>query len=239
MSNPNPFSNNKWSRPNTSTYGLNNSWYQSKSRRHLRRRQQLDLIQRELRREKEAQLGSCIKQISKDCKEMLKKRIEEIMQYNNTLNQPQSINNAQNIFRRYKCFHCKQRGHILKFYPMDDKNKDMATMRDTSEFAKEAKEVIKPTKPSVILKYPECVHFSTTCMIKGTDHANWDDIWYISNQTDKHLCYKLDFFCNIKENFMVNKLDNKMKLLFIYGIREVVIKDGGQGYLIPGVHYAS
>ncbi|GKD33621.1 ARID DNA-binding domain-containing protein [Tanacetum coccineum] len=238
MSNPNPFSNNKWSRPNTSTYGLHNSWYQSKSGRHLRRRQQLDFIQRELRREKEAQLGSCIKQISKDCKEMLKKKMEEIMQYNNTINQPQSINNAQNRFRRYKCFHCKQRGHILKFCPMDDKNKDMATKRDTSEFAKETKEVIKPTKPSVMLKYPECIHFSTTCMIKGTDHANWDDIWYISNQTDKHLCYKLDFFCNIKENFMVNKLDNQMKLLFTYGIGEVVIKDGGQGYLIPGVHYA-
>nr|GEY08604.1 ARID DNA-binding domain-containing protein [Tanacetum cinerariifolium] len=75
-------------------------------------------------------------------------------------------------------------------------------------------------------------------MIKGTDHANWDDIWYISNQTDKHLCYKLDFFCNIKESFMVNKLDNQMKLLFTYGIGEVVIKDGGQEYLIPGVHYA-
>ncbi|GKE68298.1 ARID DNA-binding domain-containing protein [Tanacetum coccineum] len=148
----------------------------SKSGRHLRRRQQLDFIQRELRREKEAQLGSCIKQISKDCKEMLKKKMEEIMQYNNTINQPQSINNAQNRFRRYKCFHCKQRGHILKFCPMDDKNKDMATKRDTSEFAKETKEVIKPTKPSVMLKYPKCIHFSTTCMIKGTDHANWDDI---------------------------------------------------------------
>ncbi|GJY57436.1 hypothetical protein Tco_0456551 [Tanacetum coccineum] len=121
MSNPNPFSNNKWSRPNTSTYGFHNSWYQSKSGRHLRRRQQLDFIQRELRREKEAKLGSCIKQISKDCKEMLKKKMEEIMQYNNTINQPQSINNAQNIFRRYKCFHCKQRGHILKFCDTSEK----------------------------------------------------------------------------------------------------------------------
>nr|GEV30219.1 ARID DNA-binding domain-containing protein [Tanacetum cinerariifolium] len=104
---------------------------------------------------------------------------------------------------------------------MDDKNKDMATKIDTSEFAKETKEVIKPTKPSVMPKYPECIYVSTTCVIKGTDHANWDDIWYISNQTDKHLCYKLDFFCNIKESFTVNKLDNQIKLLFTYGIREV------------------
>ncbi|GJW33461.1 ARID DNA-binding domain-containing protein [Tanacetum coccineum] len=29
-----------------------------------------------------------------------------------------------------------------------------------------------------------------------------------------------------------------MKFLFTYGIGEVTIKDGGQGYLIPGVHYA-
>nr|GEY44676.1 ARID DNA-binding domain-containing protein [Tanacetum cinerariifolium] len=111
------------------------------------------------------------------------------------------------------------------------------TKTDTSEIAKETKEVIKPTKPSVILKYPECIHFFAKCTIKGTDQGIWDDIWYISNQTDKHLCYKLDFFCNIKEEFIANKLDNQLKFLFTYGIGEVIIKDGGQGYL-TGVHYA-
>ncbi|GJY83594.1 ARID DNA-binding domain-containing protein [Tanacetum coccineum] len=111
----------------------------------------------------------------------------------------------------------------------------MATKTDMSNFARERKEDFKP---SVMLKYPESIHFSTTCMIKGTDHANWDDIWYISNQTDKHLCYKLDSFCNIKEGFSVNKLENQMKFLFTYGIGEVLIKDDGQGYLVPGVYYA-
>ncbi|GJX88636.1 hypothetical protein Tco_0340650 [Tanacetum coccineum] len=75
----------------------------------------------------------------------------------------------------------------------------MVTKTDISVLARETKEEVMPIKPSVMLKYPDSIHFSTTCMIKGTDHANWDDIWYISNQTDKHLCYKLDFFCNIKE----------------------------------------
>ncbi|GKA64739.1 ARID DNA-binding domain-containing protein [Tanacetum coccineum] len=233
MANPNPFQS-KWSRPNRSTYGLPNIWYQSKSGRHLERRQHLDFIQRELRRQKEAELGSCIKQISRDCKEMLKKKMEEILQYNNTLNQPQSTNIAQDKYKNYKCFQCKQKGHIVKFCP-DNKKEDMAAKTDMSNFARERKEDFKP---SVMLKYPESIHFSTTCMIKGTDHANWDDIWYISNQTDKHLCYKLDSFCNIKEGFSVNKLENQMKFLFTYGIGEVLIKDDGQGYLVPGVYYA-
>nr|GEZ30391.1 ARID DNA-binding domain-containing protein [Tanacetum cinerariifolium] len=114
----------------------------------------------------------------------------------------------------------------------------MAARTDMSNFARERKEDFKPNTPSVMLKYPESIHFSTTCIIKGTDHANWDDIWYISNQTDKHLCYKLDSFCNIKERFSVNKLENQMKFLFTYGIGEVLIKDDGQGYLVPGVYYA-
>nr|GEY68249.1 ribonuclease H-like domain, reverse transcriptase, RNA-dependent DNA polymerase [Tanacetum cinerariifolium] len=113
----------------------------------------------------------------------------------------------------------------------------MAAKTVMSNFARERKEDFKPNKPSVMLKYPESIHFSTTCMIKGTDHTNWDDIWYISNQTDKHLCYKLDSFCNIKEGFSVNKLEKQMKFLFTYGVFEVLIKDDGQGYLVPGVYY--
>nr|GEV84380.1 ARID DNA-binding domain-containing protein [Tanacetum cinerariifolium] len=36
----------------------------------------------------------------------------------------------------------------------------------------------------------------------------------------------------------VNKLEDQMKLPFTYGIGEVLIKYGGQGYLVPGVYYA-
>nr|GEW06738.1 SPX domain, EXS [Tanacetum cinerariifolium] len=35
-----------------------------------------------------------------------------------------------------------------------------------------------------------------------------------------------------------DKLDAQRKFLFTYGMREVVIKNNGQRYLIPGVHYA-
>nr|GFA20682.1 ARID DNA-binding domain-containing protein [Tanacetum cinerariifolium] len=169
---------------------------------------------------------------------MLKKQMEEILQYNNTVNQQQSTNIAHDKYKNYKCFQCKQKGHIVKFCPEDNKKEDMIAKTDMSNFVRERKEDFKPNKPSVMLKYPESIHFPTTCLIKGTDHANWDDIWYIRNQTDKHLCYKLDSFCNIKEGFSVNKLENQMKFLITYGIGEVLIKDDGQGYLVPGVYYA-
>nr|GEX05035.1 ARID DNA-binding domain-containing protein [Tanacetum cinerariifolium] len=110
--------------------------------------------------------------------------------------------------------------------------------KDSSENTKESEEDVKPANPTVVLKYSESIHFTTKCMIKGTDHETWDDIWYISNHTDKNLCYKQDFFYNIEEAFLVNKLDDQMKLLFTYGIGEVLIRDGVQGYLVLGVYYA-
>nr|GEX09561.1 ARID DNA-binding domain-containing protein [Tanacetum cinerariifolium] len=115
---------------------------------------------------------------------------------------------------------------------------DPVRHKDSSENTKDSEEDVKPANPTVVLKYPESIHFSIKCMITGTDHRTWDDIWYISNHTDKHLCCKQDFFCNIKDAFTVNKLDDQMKLLFTYEIGEVLIRDGGQGYLVPGVYYA-
>nr|GEY21908.1 ARID DNA-binding domain-containing protein [Tanacetum cinerariifolium] len=181
-------------------------------------------------REKEARLGSCIKQITNDCKDMLRKKLNEIELYNSTI--------PQNKYRRHKCFKCKQRGHILKFCPIKPKINDKSAEILTSESEKETKEVLKPTKPSVNLKYPECIHFQTKGILKGTDQGNWDDFWYLSNNIDKHLCYKLNSFCNIKEIVLIDKLDDQRKFLFTYGMGEVVIKNDDQGYLIPGVNYA-
>nr|GEZ55491.1 ARID DNA-binding domain-containing protein [Tanacetum cinerariifolium] len=183
----------------------------SKLGKHLRRRQHFNFIQRELRREKEARIGSCIKQISKDCKEMLKKKMEEIMLYNSTISHPHSDNNSQNKYKRYKCFHCKQRRHILKTCPMNKKNKDKVIEINISEAAKEPKEFIKSTKLTVMLKYPECIQLQT----KAYSKEQTKDIGTI-----------------------FDKLDDQRKFLFTYGMGEVVIKNDGQGYLIPGVHYA-
>nr|GEV69503.1 ARID DNA-binding domain-containing protein [Tanacetum cinerariifolium] len=121
---------------------------------------------------------------------------------------------------------------------MDNKDEGMHMKTDTRNLARGKMEGFKTTKPIVMLKYPESIHFSITCMIRGTDLADWDDIWYVSNQIDKHVCYKLDTFCNIKEDFSITKLENQMKFLFTYGIGEVLIEDGGQGFIVPRVHYA-
>ncbi|GJU28208.1 ARID DNA-binding domain-containing protein [Tanacetum coccineum] len=67
----------------------------------------------------------------------------------------------------------------------------------------------KQREPKESLKYPEFIHFKPRGIIKGTD----------------------------KEEFLVEKLEGQIKLLFTYGMGEVLIKDGSNGYLIPGVDY--
>ncbi|GJV30455.1 ARID DNA-binding domain-containing protein [Tanacetum coccineum] len=173
------FLDKKWSRPSSSAYGQTNMWHQSKPGRSLRKRLQYDFIQRKLRREKEAQIGTCIRQITQDCKEMLRKKMEEIKLYNSTINQPQ----FQNKHRRHKCFKCRQRGHVIKNCPMKKLNEGIEKNGNRSETEKAKNEVLMASKPSVSIKYPESIHFETKCMLKGTDQGHWDNIWFPANLT--------------------------------------------------------
>nr|GEU82346.1 ARID DNA-binding domain-containing protein [Tanacetum cinerariifolium] len=159
---------------------------------------------------------------------MLKDKMKEVMQYNSILNQP----NAQGRYKNYKCFHCKQMGHIAKFYPMDYK-------KEVSDMKKDTKvQGFKASKSTELITYPKIIHFSTTCMIKDTDLTNWDKIWYISDQINRHVCYKLDNFYNIKEGFSVTKLKNQKKFLFTYELGEVLIEESGKSIMILGMYYA-
>ncbi|GJY13562.1 ARID DNA-binding domain-containing protein [Tanacetum coccineum] len=130
MINTNTFLEKRWSRPSSSACGLPNMWYQSKLGRPLRKRLQYDFIQRQLKREKEAQLGNRIRQITHDCKEMLRRKMEEIELYNSTINQPKSHNISQNRNRKHKCFKCRQRGHVIKNCPMKNKEHDEGKKRE-------------------------------------------------------------------------------------------------------------
>nr|GEW69812.1 ARID DNA-binding domain-containing protein [Tanacetum cinerariifolium] len=95
-----------------------------------------------------------------------------------------------------------------------------------------------PAQPEVTLKYLEFIYFTTNGILKGVDQGLWDDFWYLSRSTDKHYCSNLNMFCNIRENFLVSKLEKQKKFLFTYGMEEVIIKPVFQAYLIPGVYYA-
>ncbi|GJU55027.1 hypothetical protein Tco_1228741 [Tanacetum coccineum] len=116
------------------------------------------------------------------------------------------------------------------------------TLDDTKTTQKQEKETAAAIpslpEPKVSIKYPEFIHFRTRGIIDGTDKGSWDDFWYISNTSNKHMTADLKFFLNLKEEFAVEPLEEQDKFLFTYGIGEVLIENGDTTYTIPGVHYA-
>ncbi|GJT73407.1 ARID DNA-binding domain-containing protein [Tanacetum coccineum] len=246
MVNSNSFLEAKW-RDRTKHRGHKQQWYQSEIHgRPPRKTSQVEFLQRQIKREKENRLGRCVRQITKDCKNMLKKKIEEIEVYNSSI--------SKDKFKQYNCFYCNQKGHVAKACPI--KIKDEASYmqgqtvgyeegsRDQGHFAnrcptrKDMASTKEPVQPNVSITYPEFIHFKTRGILKGTDYGTWDDFWYVSNTTNKHLTSNINFFSNLKEEFVVEKMESQRKLLFTYGVGEVLIMNGNKDYLIPGVHYA-
>ncbi|GKA21508.1 ARID DNA-binding domain-containing protein, partial [Tanacetum coccineum] len=235
---------------------------------------QMEFMRRKIKGEKEG-FAPCSRQITKECKAMLRNRIEQINLFNSNL--------SSNKFRNYTCFYCTQEGHVAKSCPtkLSDerlyakagattfrhgdeatrarirKNKETVKcfkcqgtghfanacpQDDTKTTQKQEKEITAAIpslpEPKVSVKYPEFIHFRTRGIIDGTDKGSWDDFWYISNTSNKHMTANLKFFLNLKEEFIVEKLERQGKFLFTYGIGEVLIKNGEGTYMIPGVHYA-
>nr|GEW11584.1 ARID DNA-binding domain-containing protein [Tanacetum cinerariifolium] len=175
---------------------------------------------------------------------MLKKRLEEIKAFNTS--------KSENKHMHYNCFYCNMDGHITKTcptkirddalgitqkkYPVDKSMIMCFRCRKHGHFANKC--LLHQIQPTVSLKYPNFIHFKTRGIIKGTYEGTWDDFWYVSASIDKHLTSNLNFFVNIKEEFLVEKIKGQTKFLFTYGMGEVVINNEKSGYLIPGVHYA-
>nr|GEX43843.1 ARID DNA-binding domain-containing protein [Tanacetum cinerariifolium]GEX43853.1 ARID DNA-binding domain-containing protein [Tanacetum cinerariifolium] len=171
----------RWSRLKSNACGHSNMWHQSKSlRRPPRKKLHYGFIQRQLKKEKEARLRNCIRQITHDCKDMLRRKLEEIELYNSII--------SQNRNRKQKCYKCRQREHIIKNCPMKKKEHVEGTKKpgNIGETATLANKEIMTAKPTLSL----------------------------------------------------NKLDDQTKFLFTYGVGEVMIKNGDEKYLIPGVYYA-
>ncbi|GKA66424.1 EF-hand 1, calcium-binding site-containing protein [Tanacetum coccineum] len=102
----------------------------------------------------------------------------------------------QDKLEKNKCFYCREKGHLIRTCPK-------RIMDDAEKF----------------------IHFNTYGILKGTDQGSWDDFWYLSKSSDKHLCSNLNLFCNIKEKFLVNNLEDQKKFLFTYGMGEDTKKD--------------
>ncbi|GJT73408.1 ARID DNA-binding domain-containing protein [Tanacetum coccineum] len=234
MVNSNSFLEAKW-RYRTKHSGYKQQWYQSEIHgRPPRKTSQVEFFQRQIKREKENRLGRCVRQITKDCKNMLKKKIEEIEVYNSSI--------SKGKIKQYNCFYCNQKRHVAKACPIKIKDEASYMQGQTVGCEEGSRDDMastkEPVQPNVSIKYPEFIHFKTRGILKGTDYGTWDDFWYVSNTTNKHLTSNLNFFSNLKEEFVVEKLESQRKLLFTYGIGEVLIMNGNKDYLIPGVHYA-
>nr|GEX77272.1 hypothetical protein [Tanacetum cinerariifolium] len=142
---------------------------------------------------------------------MLINKMKEVIQHNNTLNQPTS----NNRYKHYKCFQCKEFGHIVKYCPNDKKN-----------VAKRRMEGIEATKPSVMITYPETLHFSTTCMIKDIDLTSWDEI--CNNLIIPGVYYAPEATLNIlslelleKQDFSVGYDGNRCNLCYMFKDRKI------------------
>ncbi|GJZ74444.1 ARID DNA-binding domain-containing protein [Tanacetum coccineum] len=64
-------------------------------------------------------------------------------------------------------------GYLVNNMSMDYKVENTNANKET----KRRMEGIIATKPTVLITYPETIHFSTTCMIRDTDLTGWDEIW--------------------------------------------------------------
>ncbi|PWA55799.1 cytochrome P450, ARID DNA-binding domain, Zinc finger, CCHC-type [Artemisia annua] len=223
MVNTNYYIENKWANPHMRSVGTSNMWHQSqKPRRNTNNRSQTEFVQRHIKRDSESSLGNQIKQISKECKDMLRKKLEEIHVHNNRLSQRKATLERH---KNYVCFKCRLRGHIAKNCPKEESHTETASPG-----------IITHT-PKIQIAYLETIHLSTDFMVEGTDEQGWNQIWYVSNRINRHVSSNMSLFSKLKEKFSIEKIEEQRKLIFVHGIGEVQIKIGSEILIIPGVHY--
>nr|GEW04669.1 ARID DNA-binding domain-containing protein [Tanacetum cinerariifolium] len=91
--------------------GHNQQWYQSEILgKTPRKMSEKEFVQRKIKREKENRIGRCIRKITRECKNMLKKKIED---YNSSI--------TQEKYKQYNCFNCNRKGHVYKACPAKGK----------------------------------------------------------------------------------------------------------------------
>nr|GFA21276.1 hypothetical protein [Tanacetum cinerariifolium] len=137
----------------------------------------------------------------------------------------------------YNCFYCNKKGHIFKSCPAKIKDEVEHAQGHPVEIVEGNIEVNNTTQAKITqnknmvlcFKFHEYGHFANMCLSKkqGQPKVSLKYLEFIHFKTR-----------GIIKGTYKEKLEGQKKLLFTYGMGEVLIKDGRNGYLIPGVHYA-
>ena len=71
-------------------------------------------------------------------------------------------------------------------------------------------------------------------MVKGTDCANWNNIWYVSSAYKQHMCPTKSSFKRMKNRFrMEGTKEHENKFIFSHGIGEATVETKDRKMVIP------
>nr|GEU66841.1 R-linalool synthase QH1, chloroplastic-like [Tanacetum cinerariifolium] len=200
---------------NTNTY-LERDWHTWKSRGHKqqwyqseilgktpRKMSETEFVQRQVKKEKENRIERCIRKITRECKNMLKKKIEEIEDYNSSI--------TQEKHKQYNCFNCNQKGHVYKACPAKAKEVENQSQGHIIGFTKgsRAEKNIRRNKSLVMcFKCKNLGHFANKCPSKRknlpTDESILDDV---SEFTTKYLKENLKIINEVVSALVSHSLD--------------------------------
>ncbi|GKE18736.1 ARID DNA-binding domain-containing protein, partial [Tanacetum coccineum] len=176
MVNTNSFLEAKW-RDRTNPKGHNQQWYQSEIHgRPPRKMSQTEFLQRQIKREKENRIGRCVRQITRDCKNMLKKKIEEFEVYNSSI--------SQDKYKQYNCFYCNQKGHVIKTCPTKIRDEASYAQGHTVGIAEGSVEVNNITQAKInknkdmvmCFKCQNHGHFANKCPSKNQEASSKEHV---------------------------------------------------------------
>ncbi|GKF33667.1 ARID DNA-binding domain-containing protein, partial [Tanacetum coccineum] len=177
------------------------------------------------------------KQLSRESKEMLRRKVKEIEAYNASnvraaIKEKKDGKAITSKERRARCYICRKRGHVFWKCP----NKKNSTTTGTPTVENKTREPIM-VEDEEVFKYPEDVHVKTNYMVEGTDFSNWNNIWYVSNAYKKHMSPTKSLFKRLKSRFRMEQTQHEKKFIFSHGIREAVVETNENEIVIPCVLY--
>lgn len=184
------------------------------------------------------------KYISPEGKQLLKKKMEEVVSYNSSKPKPYVINTNKEIGepsslpkkeRRARCFICRKRGHF--FWKCKEKE-EKGNIQETETNTMDTTPIETPQDEAVFKYKPETVHVSTDYMVQGSDLGSWDEIWYVSTAYKRHMTPMKQLFKRLMQRFQVEGTEERQKKFIVsYGVGEVIVNTDRGRLMVPNVVY--